>query len=110
MPPGAAAAASAAVRPSAPSAAPAVGRATSAPDAATAVPSRDQLAPELRRTLPPISIGGTVYSTDPTQRLLIVDGELWREGDQVRPDLVIEQIRPRDAVLRYRGLRFSVAP
>lgn len=78
--------------------------------AASAIPTRAELSAELRRTLPPINIGGTVYSSDPSRRMLIVDGELWREGDQIRPDLVIEQIRPRDAVLRYRGTRFSTAP
>jgi general secretion pathway protein B len=75
-----------------------------------ALPTRQELPPDIQRSLPPIVVSGTVYSSDPAQRLLVVNGELWHEGDQIRPDLVLEQIRRRDAVLRYRGLRFTVSP
>ncbi len=79
-------------------------------EAKTAIPSRQDLAADVQRTLPQIVVSGSVYSADPAQRMLVVNGELWHEGEQIRPGLVLEQIRQRDAVLRYNGLRFSVGP
>lgn len=82
----------------------------SKPGGAAELPNRKDLPPDLQRSLPPIVVSGNVYSSDPSQRMLVVNGELWREGEQIRPDLVLEQIRRRDAVLRYRGTRFTVSP
>lgn len=80
------------------------------PVVGAALPRRQELPADIQRSLPPIVVSGTVYSSDPAQRMLVVNGELWHEGDQIRPELVLEQIRRRDAVLRYRGLRFTVSP
>ncbi len=77
---------------------------------AVEVPARQDLPAEIQRSLPPITVSGTVYSSDPAQRMLVVNGELWHEGDQIRPGLVLEQIRRRDAVLRFNGTRFTVGP
>lgn len=93
-------------RPLAPAPAPSRSGAGSVPD----LPARQDLPPEVQRSLPPITVSGTVYSSDPAQRMLVVNGELWREGDQIRPGLVLEQIRRRDAVLRFNGVRFTVGP
>lgn len=78
--------------------------------AARAVLQRRELPPELQRELPPLAVSGTVYSSDPSQRLLMVNGELLHEGDRIGPELVVEEIRRKDAVLRYKGQRFSVSP
>ncbi|WP_418320299.1 general secretion pathway protein GspB [Piscinibacter sakaiensis] len=94
--------------PTAPSAAAAPGDVRPVP--AAELPSRKDLPPDLQRSLPAIVVSGNVYSSDPSRRMLVVNGELWREGDQIGPDLVLEQIRRRDAVLRYRGTRFTVSP
>ena len=40
--------------------------------------------------------------------MLIVAGQVANEGTEVAPGLVLEQIRPRSAVLRFRGFRYSV--
>ncbi|MEO8279728.1 MAG: general secretion pathway protein GspB [Ideonella sp.] len=74
------------------------------------IPARHDLPPEIQRSLPPVTVSGSVYSSDPAQRMLVVNGEVWHEGDQIRPGLILEQIRRRDAVLRYNGFRFTVGP
>lgn len=63
----------------------------------------------LRRDLPPLTVGGAMHSDVPAQRMLILNSQVFREGDQPVPDLVLEEIRLRSAVFRFRGSRFSVA-
>ena len=75
-----------------------------------AILQRRELPPDLQRELPALAVSGTVYSSDPSQRLLMVNGELLHEGDRIGPELVVEEIRRKDAVLRYKGQRFSVSP
>ena len=61
--------------------------------------------------LPPyaVAIGGAIFSDVPAARLLIVAGQLLREGDAVAPGITLEQIRPRSAILRWRALRYEMA-
>jgi general secretion pathway protein B len=77
-----------------------------APAAEAPVPRLSELPESLRNELPRLTIGGSMYSDDPASRLLIVNGEVMREGARLGPDLVLEQIRPREVVLRFKGQRF----
>jgi general secretion pathway protein B len=63
---------------------------------------------DVRRGLPQLAFGGSVYSDTPAQRMVIINGQVMREGDAVTDELQIEQIRPRSAVLRMRGQRFEM--
>jgi general secretion pathway protein B len=67
-----------------------------------------ELPNELRRDVPPLNFGGSVYSETAAQRMVIFNGQVFREGDSVTDELVMEQIRPHSAVLRLRGQRFEV--
>jgi general secretion pathway protein B len=58
---------------------------------------------------PKIAISGGVYSPNPLQRMLIVNGQVFNEGSEVAPGLKIEAIQPRTAVLGFRGARYTVA-
>ena len=104
----------AAALPANPSTAAAPPQAAASSQAAAAVTrailQRRELPPDLQRELPALAVSGTVYSSDPSQRLLMVNGELLHEGDRIGPELVVEEIRRKDAVLRYKGQRFSVSP
>ena len=68
----------------------------------------DQLPPEVRRQLPTLALGGAVYSDNAASRMLIVAGQLVHEGDAVAPGITLEQIRPRSAVMRWKGLRYEI--
>lgn len=68
----------------------------------------DELPAEIRGSLPPLAISGSIYSEDPASRFLMVNGEVVREGGRLGPDVVLEQIQPKSAVLRYKGYRYRV--
>jgi general secretion pathway protein B len=61
-----------------------------------------------RRELPALVVSGAVQSPDPASRMLILDGQVLREGDAPAAGLVLERIGPRAAVLSLRGLRFEL--
>lgn len=73
------------------------------------VPSISELPDDIRRQLPALSVSGASYSKNPASRMLILNGQVFREGDKVANDLVLEQIRLKSAVLSYRGRRYSVS-
>jgi general secretion pathway protein B len=70
--------------------------------------SRDQLPPDIRAALPQFAIGGSVYSSDPAARSLIVNGQLYRERDRLTQELSLEEIKLKAAIFSYRGYRFEI--
>ena len=64
---------------------------------------------EVQRDLPKLTITGSVYSADPAQRLLIVNGQVLNEGAEAAPGVMLTQIRLKTAVLTFRGWRYGVA-
>lgn len=67
-----------------------------------------ELSPEARAQLPVVNVSGSTYSQNPAHRMLIANGKVVQEGQEVAPGLVLETIGPRSAVLNHRGLRYSV--
>lgn len=58
---------------------------------------------------PKIAISGGVYSSNAAQRMLIVNGQVFNEGSEIGPGVVLEEIKSKgSAVLRYRGSRYTV--
>lgn len=95
---------------SVPAAAPAV-----APVAPAAAPPEArvfalaELPEATRRQLPPLTAGGAMYSDAPSQRMLIINGQVLREGDRVAADLVLERIELKSAVLAFKGQRLRIS-
>lgn len=58
---------------------------------------------------PKVVITGGVYSTNPGQRMLIVNGQVFGEGAELAPGLVLQEIRVKSVVLTFRGARYSVS-
>ncbi|MDE2607583.1 MAG: general secretion pathway protein GspB, partial [Burkholderiales bacterium] len=71
--------------------------------------SVSELPADVQRELPRLAITGGVYSDSAAQRMLIVGGQVVTEGAQLAQGVVLEQIRPHVAVLRFRGWRYGVA-
>ena len=67
-----------------------------------------ELPADIRRQLPAITIGGSRYSASQADRILIVNGQVLHEGDRVAPDLVLEHIKLKAAVLAYKGYRYEI--
>jgi len=68
-----------------------------------------ELPEDVRRELPALSIGGAMHSDVPANRMLILNGGVFHEGDQPAPGLVLEEIKLKSAVFRFKDHRYSVA-
>lgn len=55
-----------------------------------------------------MAISGAVYSENPSQRLLLVNGLVLNQGAQVAPDLTVVEIRSNNSEFNFRGTRFRV--
>ncbi len=82
---------------------------TDAPAAEPRLYAVNELPEDVRRALPLLAFGGSVYSETPANRILIINGQVYNEGGRPTPDVVLEQIRLKSAVLRFRSYRYEVA-
>ena len=73
------------------------------------IPTLAELPEALRRDLPALRFGGAMDSPQPAARMLIVNGQVFREGDALSPGLTLQTIRLRSAVFEFRGQRFEAA-
>ena len=69
----------------------------------------NELPDEIRRQLPPVSVGGSAYSAKAADRILIINGQVLHEGDRIAPELVLQQIKLKAAVLAFKGYRYNIA-
>jgi general secretion pathway protein B len=89
-------------------AAPAAAMASPPPPAASRAPIVTQvrrladLPPEQRRELPALAVSGSVWSDQPGARFVVLDGQVLREGDRLAAGLVLVNLAPRSATLRWR--------
>ncbi|MES2959737.1 MAG: general secretion pathway protein GspB [Pseudomonadota bacterium] len=72
------------------------------------LPTLAELPAELRGQLPALSVGGSVYSPRASSRIVILNGQVFREGDKPIEGLTVEQIRLKSTVLAFRGVRFEL--
>jgi general secretion pathway protein B len=69
----------------------------------------NELPDDIRRQLPTLSVGGSMYSSKAADRLVIINGQVLHEGDQLAPNLVVQQIRLKAAVLTFKSYRIAIA-
>ncbi|MBA5605340.1 general secretion pathway protein GspB [Duganella sp. FT3S] len=62
----------------------------------------------IQRAIPPITLGGYMYSRNPADRLLLIDKVLRHEGEEVAPGLVLDKLLPKAAVFTFKGYRYRV--
>ncbi len=62
---------------------------------------------DVRQALPKFTVSGGVYSENVAQRMLVVNGQVFNEGSEIATGVVLEQIRARTALLKFRGLRIA---
>jgi general secretion pathway protein B len=98
----------AARQPAAQAAAPAPASAP-APAPEDSLPLVQQLPEAIRSQIPRVAFGGYMYSTNPADRLVLVDNTLRHEGEEVAAGLVLEKLMPRAVVMNFRGVRYRVA-
>jgi len=66
------------------------------------------LTPAQRRELPPLVMGGSIWSDNALSRFVIVNGQVVREGETAAPGVVVERIEPKAVLMRWRELRLEV--
>ena len=74
-----------------------------------AISNINDLPPNVRSQLPRLAVGGAIYSETPSARMVILNGQVFHEGDKPAADTVLEQIRLKSAVLNFRGQRYEVS-
>lgn len=79
-----------------------------APAAPARIPTLSELPEDVRRDIPQLVIGGAMYSETPSSRMLIINSQVFHEGDQPYQGLVLEEIRLKSAVFKYRSYRYSI--
>ena len=81
---------------------------TPAQRASAPLPWLAELPEETRRQVATLTITGAVYSENPSQRLLLVNGQVLPQGSLVVPEVTLEEIRERYSVFNFRGTRFRL--
>lgn len=87
---------------------PAPTRATSRARVATEVPLFKDMPEEFRRQVPALAISGAVYSENPAQRLLLVNGQVLSQGSPAAQDVTLEEIHPTTSEFSFKGMRFRL--
>ncbi len=73
------------------------------------LPFLKDLPEALRAQIPPLSISGVVYSDNPAQRLLLLNGQILTQGSHAAEELVLDEIHPRSSDFTFRGTRFKLS-
>ena len=72
------------------------------------LPQLAELPADLRQQVPPLVVGGSVYSPQASARMVVINGQVFQEGSNLGSELRLEQVRPKTAVLSIRGQRFEL--
>ena len=72
------------------------------------VPHFRELPYDIQQSLPVISYSVHLYAAEPSHRMVKIDGRVRREGDTVKPGLVLKEITPTGAIFSYRDNIFRV--
>jgi len=75
-------------------------------EAAEKILEQNELPEDIQRQLPALVISAHVYSSNPSQRSLIVNNEFFEEGDYIMDDIILYEITSDGAIFNYNGLLF----
>lgn len=67
-----------------------------------------ELPETLRKTLPNFSISAFLYSATPSSRMVRINGQMLREGEELSPGLQLEEITPDGVIMSCRTYRFII--
>lgn len=78
------------------------------PPASDRVYALNQLPPSIRQSLPELAMSLHYFTNDPSQRLIIINGDTLRQGEETAGGLRLDEVTPNGAVLEYQHYRFRV--
>jgi general secretion pathway protein B len=67
---------------------------------------RDELPSAAQQYIPVMEFSAHVYSTNPLQRSIVINGRFMEEGDRLGADLILDEITPDGAIFDYQGQLF----
>ena len=68
---------------------------------------RRDLSHDIQKDLPEFVLAGHTYADDPSQRIIIINNTILREGDSINGDTKLLNIIWEGVVLEYRGIVFK---
>ena len=71
-------------------------------------PLLSELPEDLRNQIPALTITGSVYASDPRQRLLLINNQVLTQGGQLVAGLTLHEIQPHTAIFSFQQTRFRV--
>jgi len=74
----------------------------------TFLPLLEELSPEVQAKIPSLKFAGHTYSAEPSQRMIIINGRILREGDMITPDTRLTEITWEGVIMTCSGIRFRV--
>jgi general secretion pathway protein B len=85
---------------------------TGTADAANPDPSKvyniTDLPDPVRTGLPAMSVSTHIYSSEPSERLVSVNGSIGREGKEIFKGITVDAITPEGVILKSQGYKFRV--
>jgi general secretion pathway protein B len=66
----------------------------------------DELPSSVRQAIPEISISGLFYSSDPSSRVVVINGRVAHEGAVISGSLALQRITPDGVIMSFEGYRF----
>ena len=70
------------------------------------IPELRELPLPIQQEVPNMSFSMLVYSEQPGERMISINGRVMREGQEVKSGLKLDQITPNGAVFSFKGYRF----
>ena len=81
-------------------------RGVTADDAPSSLPQLKDLSPDIRAEIPEMKFAGHTFSEDPAQRMIIVNGQILREGATIAPSTHLSEITWEGVIIDFKGTRF----
>ncbi len=84
-------------------------KATQAAPVEATVPTLRELPTHIQHEIPPLTVGGYIYSGNKAERSVLINKRLLREGEEVAPGLTLEKMMPTGMVMNYKGYRYRTS-
>lgn len=72
------------------------------------VPQYRELPLDIQADVSNIAFSVHLYSPDPQRRMVKIDGRVRREGSEITPGLILDEVTPRGAIFTYKDHQFRV--
>jgi general secretion pathway protein B len=79
------------------------------PDTRAVVLEMDELPFDVLQHIPALEFSAHVYSSNPLQRSIVINGRFMEEGDRLASDLFLSEITPDGAIFDFQGQLFHQA-